>query len=128
MLSLSTKGRGTRFAHKLYTLLWWLLSILPLIAYICWLSCYDFSSHDPADFATFFTDWFGIVVSESNVVFTTLRSILSGDILPFLTAEGGMLFFIAWLVELEIIHVLFDVLVFIPRFAHKLTGKAIDYD
>lgn len=35
--------------------------------------------------------------------------------------------FLSYLVAVEIAHVLFDVVVFIPRFAHAITEKAINF-
>ena len=37
----------------------------------------------------------------------------------------SIVYYLSYCVNIEIVHVLFDVLVFIPRLAHKWVGKAV---
>lgn len=109
------KKRKTRFQAKLDYLFWFLIMLLPIFIYLfqCWgntptIGFFDFLS----DFSPFpfITDIL------NNVTQTAFNSTF---------ALNG---YIGYCVAVEIIHVLFDVIVFIPRFAHKLIAKAVQDD
>ena len=111
MLSLSTSGHS-RFQDKLDKVFWFLLAILPCVLYffeLCfeYVTFYDFMSNFGA-----FPFIFDILNEVTEIAFDTQFMIT-----PYL----------AYLVSVEIMHVLFDVIVFIPRFAHKILSKAINF-
>ena len=114
MLSLSTKGKGSRFSHKLDKLFWWIVALLPVFIYV--LGHFRDSNVSMTDFLA--------LVPTFPFIQETLDEVC--------TLAFGHTFqlnvYLAYLVGVEILHVLFDVIVFIPRFAHKLIDKSIDFD
>jgi ABC-type spermidine/putrescine transport system permease subunit II len=103
-----------RFSKKLDSFFWFLILILPIVIYIT----ISFNVGNSTDFSTFISSWtFPFISDIFNDIFT-------GDLLfnPILVD------YISYCVSVEIIHVFFDVVVFIPRLAHKLSGRFIDYE
>ena len=111
MLNLSTSGKS-RFGDKLDRLLWFLMAIIPFIVYF-WELCFEYVA-----FYDFMTE-FGAFPFITDIINEVTQSAFDTQfmITPYL----------GYLVGVEIMHVLFDVIVFIPRFAHKILSKAINF-
>ena len=114
MLSMKTKSRGTRFAHKLDKLFWWIVALMPVFIYL-------FGNFRNAGASM--TDFFAIVPT-----FPFIENILNEVTQLAFGCTFALNVYFSYLVGVEIMHVLFDVIVFIPRFAHKITAKAINFD
>lgn len=65
---------------------------------------------------------------ETHFIYRTFASAFGGgpaDIVPIFNlfgTENAFIVFLTWFVEVEIIHLLVDVVLLIPRFAHKFLG------
>lgn len=102
----------TRFSRKCDKIFWLLVSLLPLIIYFI---AFFNRTDAAADFTQFMSAYrFDFIADIFESVFTT--------------AGFGQLYcidYLSYVVGVEIIHCLFDVIVFIPRLAHKWIGKAV---
>ena len=102
----------TRFARKCDKIFWMIVSLLPIIIYFI---SYFYKASAAADFTSFMTVYrFDFIADIFESVFTT--------------AGFGQLYcvdYLSYVVGVEIAHCLFDVVVFIPRLAHKWIGKAV---
>lgn len=114
MLSLKTKGSGTRFAHKLDKLFWWFVMLLPVFAFLL--------GHF-RDSAVSMTAFFELVPA-----FPFIEDILNNVTELAFDSVFAINPYLSYCIGVEIMHVLFDIVVFIPRLAHKWIGNAIDFD
>lgn len=130
MLSKTTKNR---FSYKLDKVFWFIVELLPLITYMIfcvvqigtrkdtsWISFYDFLG-----------DYLGLFFAEGNPFMSVLDAIFGSgsSIFPiFRQTAGGVLFYFVYVVNVEVVHICFDVIVFIPRLAHKWISKAVQDD
>lgn len=122
------KMSNTRFAYKLDKIFWFLISFLPVIFYI---SAYlFFSSSEIPSFTSFMSETWGIIPAPNNIVYSVLYDLFgSAGKFPLVSQVGaGFFYFVSYLIHVEILHVFFDVIVFIPRLAHKWISKAVQDD
>lgn len=128
MLSKTTRNR---FCYKLDKIFWWIIALLPIFCYILYVgfgdaknstgSLYSLSEF----FITFILDGKGFA---NNVIWTTLYKIFdSSGVFPVFTWESPLYIF-NWFIWVELFHLFFDVIVFIPRLAHKWISKAVQDD
>lgn len=105
------------------TLFWYILYALPVLAYLVTLI------HFPAvPIATYFTDNLGFVFSDTNPIFTALSQLFGSDgLLPFF-ANDSFITIVTWFCTVFVVHLAVDVVLFIPRFCHKLINKATQGD
>lgn len=125
MLSKTTK---TRFAYKLDKIFWWIVALAPLFCYFFYVP-YKSISGDPISVALFLLDNFlsGVAFS-TNPLWSAFYQLFSKDgVFPLFGSEGAMYIFF-WFISVELIHLFFDVIVFIPRLAHKWISKAVQDD
>lgn len=126
-----TKKTTSRFAFKLDKIFWFIISLLPVLSWFVYLFGYaNFSTNSSANVVYFFS-WlqsnFLIVDFASNPFYSVLSQIFgSGGAFPLLDANVLSLF--VWSLTVEVIHVCFDVMAFIPRLAHKWISKAVQDD
>lgn len=124
------KKTTSRFAFKLDKLFWFLVFILPIISWCLYLFSFNGYGESQASLYSFWlwmSNQFVGSNGNSNVVYVTLDSIFGqSGVLPFF--GQSVLLFVTYLVNVEIIHVFFDVIVFIPRLAHKWISKAVQDD
>lgn len=128
MLSKTTKNR---FSYKFDKLFWWIVALFPVLCYILYVGFGDVKTSTgslftlPDFFVTFILDGYGF---EDNIISTTLNSIFGpSGVFPIFTASPPMYFF-NWFIWVELFHVFFDIIVFIPRLAHKWISKAVQDD
>lgn len=123
MLSKTTKNR---FSYKLDKIFWWIVTLFPLFAYL------GFSLFYPKDTPISFCQFFitlGIDSWDANPVYKVFNSLFgSNGIFPIFNTTPCFITFFTWCVTVEIIHIIFDVIVFIPRLAHKWISKAVQDD
>ena len=123
MLSKTTKNR---FSYKLDKLFWFLVVSAPLIGWL--FSCLHNSSI--FNFSYFMQNYFSVIVDADNPIAAVFYRIF-GDkslIFPLVDASQGILRFLIYASTMEVLHVCFDVLVFIPRLALKWISKAVQDD
>lgn len=128
-----TKKINDRFGRKMDKIFWFLISMAPLICYFCFLinSFGDFQTVDSYwGFGSFMRNIFGISPDAPNPFFSVLYNLFGSSSSPFpiFTVNGGLLHFFSYLCVVEVAHVCFDVIVFIPRLAHKWISKAVQDD
>lgn len=125
-----TKKTTSRFAFKLDKIFWFLMLIFPMISWCLYLFSFNGYGDANSSLVSFWT-WLNSQIIganiSNNVVYVTLNSIfgVSG---VFPVFGSSFLLFMTYLVNVEIIHVCFDVIVFIPRLAHKWISKAVQDD
>lgn len=124
------RASNTRFAYKVDKIFWTLILMFPVISW--WIYLFSFNgcgdaSSSPVSFWTWMNNQVIIADVSNNVVYVTLYSIFSASGV-FPVFGPSFLLFMAYLVNVEIIHVCFDVIVFIPRLAHKWISKAVQDD
>lgn len=135
MLSLSSSNTSShRFLHKLDCLFWFFLMLYPVIAYLLFLKFTPYGFQIPQDtsltisytvpgFSSFFRYNLGIWASESNILLKCFSSIFgSSGVIPLFSNDNGVIQYFVYAATVEIFHVLFDVLIFIPRLCHKWIG------
>lgn len=125
------KTGNTRFSYKLDKIFWFVLSLFPLFSWLIYL----FSFSDYANFPLTFYDWleqtFGFMGQiQNSAIYSTLYQIFSitsvTSLFPALSTS--LLAFFTYLITVEIVHVIYDVIIFIPRLAHKWISKAVQDD
>lgn len=128
MLSKTTKNR---FSYKLDKLFWWIVALFPVIAYVLYVGFGDVKTSSgglytlPDFFVTYVLNGSGF---SNNIVWTTFYRIFgTNGIFPIFTSEAP-LYILNWFIWVELFHVFFDVIVFIPRLAHKWISKACQDD
>lgn len=95
---------------------WFLVSILPLVAFVVMLW---FNGQTGITLSSVFSAC-GFSIVADNVVVTSLMSIFGvGGVFP-LFATSDLLVYLVYFIFVNIIHLAVDVLLWIPRFAHKL--------
>lgn len=126
-----TKTTKNRFCYKLDKFFWFFLTLLPLLSWLVYLISFpvtDLStSVKPVSLATWITQYFfGVALSE-NIFYSTFNRIFgSSGVFPLLSVSFLQL--MTYFCTMEVIHVLFDVVVFIPRLCHKWISKAVQDD
>lgn len=128
MLSKTTKSR---FGYKLDRLFWWIVALLPVLSYILYVGFGDVKTSTgslytlPDFFVTYVLNGSGFA---ENIVWTTLNEIFgSSGVFPVFTSDTP-LYILNWFIWVELFHVFFDVIVFIPRLACKWISKAVQDD
>ena len=113
MLNISTSGHS-RFQDKIDRVTWFIMAILPVFVFFVM----NYRQETNTDFITFVSTFspFPFITDILNSVTSTAFGV-----------EFSLNAYLGYLVGIEILHVLFDIIVFIPRFAHKIMSKAINF-
>lgn len=88
------------------------------------------SETDFVSMNTIMVDFFGMDINAAPVsmVAEVYNNIFGVDgIFPFFQDNSGFMYYFVYFVYIQVIHVLVDVLVFVPRFAHKILDKAVNF-
>lgn len=125
------KISNTRFSHKLDKIFWFIISFLPVLSWLFYLYGYVHLNTDPSTSIIRFSNWlqsnFLLVDFNSNPFYSVLSRIFgSSGAYPLFDANALSIF--VWFLTIEVVHVCFDVVVFIPRLAHKWISKAVQDD
>lgn len=111
--------RKRNFKYALDNIFWYILYILPVLCYIITIA--SRRGTEVVALPVYFEN-FGVPM-VSDVVNSALSAVFGADgVLPlygFSTALPAL----SWFVSLMIVHLAIDVLLFIPRFAHKYMDK-----
>ena len=126
-----TKKTTSRFAFKLDKIFWFVISLLPLFSWLVYLFSFSGYTASPLTFYAWLDQNFVFMGQISNsVIYSTFYQIFSitsvSSLFPVLSTS--FLAFFTYLVTVEIVHVIYDVIVFIPRLAHKWISKAVQDD
>lgn len=107
---------------------WVLISVLPLVFYGIYLIHSDEGTI--LTFAEFFgSQVLGIIPLTSNIIKDGLIAIFGySGVMPFFDDANVFFDFCAYFVIVNIVHIFIDVILWIPRFAHKLLDKAVSED
>lgn len=125
------KTSNTRYSYKLDKIFWFIISFFPLFSWLIYL--FSFSSYTAAPIA--FYAWleqnFALIgQSPNSIIYSTLYQIFSvtsvSSLFPALSTS--LMSFFTYLITVEIVHIIYDVMVFIPRLAHKWISKAVQDD
>lgn len=118
------KMSNTRFAYKLDKFFWLFLALFPYIAYLFYIG-----KNPGVTFYDFFNTVLGVGGYGPNIVYQTLDKIFGPSSSVFrIFNNTSALYFFVWLVNVELVHIFYDVIVFIPRLAHKWISKAVQDD
>ena len=142
MLSLSTSGHS-RLQEKLDKWFWFILAIFPIVTYLIYLFGFysggfistetvsenitTYAYNSPLSFSSFMLDLLTFYAGDGPVRDVLFSILGPGGIFPLFAQGWGFLSYFVYFISLHIVHVLVDVLVFIPRFAHKIMSKAINF-
>ena len=125
-----TKRNTNRFAFKLDKIFWFLLTFLPVILYAVYLFANrssTFLTFDKFLQTVFNYDYpTGLSNNPIHKVLSSLFSFSDTSVFPFL--PFSLLYIFTYMASVEVVHVCFDVIVFIPRLAHKWISKAVQND
>ena len=136
MLEFTKKSGETRFSRKLDCLFWWIVRLLPIFVMFVFMWKAYFSGYDEnllwgenlyypfEPLSSILTEHFGMNIDNdiTNALFTVFDSFVGGFYdTPFIA-------YFSYLVYVEIIHLFVDILLFIPRLAHKWMNGFIQHD
>lgn len=96
-----------KLKEKIDHLLWAFVWVIPIIGYL--IAYWRIGSAPPI--FTYITE---------NFQFEWIKNILDNILSTAFQTEFAITGYISYLVGVEIIHVMFDIIVFIPRFAHDM--------
>lgn len=126
MLSKTTKNR---FSYKLDKLFWFFIQIFPLLCFAVY--CIAGTRGQEVIVPTFnsFLVKLGFNYQQGNIFYSVLAQLFgSMGVLPLFVDSGGIILYLTYVLTMEVLHVCFDVMVFIPRLAHKWISKAVQDD
>ena len=114
-----TKKKISKIFDKAF---WGFIMMLPLLVYLV----YIIKNGSTYSLESVFTD-FGFGIDTTNVIFTTLSSLLigSGSAIAGFTGNGIVLY-ITYISLVELIHLIVDCLLYIPRIAMKFLDKGVE--
>ena len=96
-------------------IMWGLILLLPLILWAIG------NNHNSLLLSDVFSQ-FGL--NTNNVIYNSLSDLFGFDgVLEFFVVDSSLLLYFAYFVVVEVLHIVVDVLVFIPRLAHKWMNK-----
>ena len=124
------KTGSTRFAYKLDKLFWFLITLLPIILYAIYLFANRNSTFlDFEKFLRTILNYDYPTGLSTNPILKVLYSLFSfSDTSVFAVLPHSLLYLFTYMASIEVVHVCFDVIVFIPRLAHKWISKAVQDD
>lgn len=117
-----TKKKISHICDKVF---WGLIMLLPLIVYVV----YIIKNGSIYSLENVFTD-FGFGINTDNVIYQTFISIFgvvagsTASIPAFLS--NGVILYITYIVIVELIHLIVDCLLYIPRIAMKFLDKGVE--
>lgn len=125
------KTGNTRFSYKLDKIFWFVVSFFPLFSWLIYLFSFSGYTASPLTFYAWLDQNFGFMGQiQNSAIFSTLYQIFSitsvDSLFPVLSTS--LMAFFTYLITIEIVHVVYDVIVFIPRLAHKWISKAVQDD
>lgn len=101
-------------------LLWLLAMLIPLI-YCLVVNIHYTETHTPISILEIFTNAeYGFAIANNNLILTTINDLFgSAGVLPLWTADSFVPYFITYLSIIVLVQLAYDVLMFVPKIAHK---------
>lgn len=100
------------------TIFWYALYFLPVLCYLLYMIAEPSTGTSVVDFSAFMNG-LGLEIVTNNAVYNSLLDLFgSGGVYPMFSSNA-ILMFMAWFVNIYIVHLCVDFLLFIPRIAHK---------
>lgn len=126
MLSKTTKNR---FAYKLDKLFWFFIQIFPLVCFTVYCIAGTRGSEVVVPTFNSFLVKLGFDYQQGNVFYNILAQLFgSNGVFPLFVDSGGVILYLTYVLTMEVLHICFDVIVFIPRLAHQWISKAVQDD
>lgn len=102
---------------------WILIGLMPVILYA--ISLHHASVYH--SFSSFLQSGLGVTLNPDSIIYSSLSELFvnGGGYFDLFTYGGIFLEIIVWLFSVEFAHVLFDALVFIPRWTGSILDKAV---
>lgn len=110
--------------HIAMSIVWYVIYFLPLVCYLAFIFIQpgSLSNISPVSFVNFCND-IGFSVITDNIIYNTLYAIFGvNGIIPFIE-YSGIYIILSWFVATFLMHILIDLLLFIPRWAHDFMSK-----
>lgn len=110
-------------------ILWCVILLLPVLLLLISPLGYSIGGGTSLSDADIVIPDFASVLSEfglttENIIYTSLSDLFgAGGLLPFFASNSSILLYFAYFIYVEVLHLVIDVLVFIPRLAHKWLNK-----
>lgn len=126
-----TQKTTSRFAFKLDKIFWFIIALFPLFSWLIYLFSFSSYTTSPLTFYAWIEQYFGFMGQvHKSAIYSTLYQIFSitsvDSLFPALSTS--FIAFFTYLITIEIVHVVCDVIIFIPRLAHKWISKAVQND
>lgn len=99
-------------------LFWALVLILPLVAYVI------INHHNSTDLISVLNQFY---ITDTNIIYTSLVQMFgTGGYLEFLdtTETNPLLIYMTYFFLVEVVHIILDVLLFVPKICVKILDKA----
>lgn len=103
-------------------LLWFILLILPLILWVVLTA----KSGMPMTFTNVFENFgFSFNLSDTNILYNIFNTLFTnlGDYIPIFANDSGIVIYFIYICGLEVVRLVIDILLFIPRLCQKLINK-----
>lgn len=119
--------RKRNFAFCLDNLFWWIVYLLPVFAWLIYLSSLQYQGASVLSFGDFMcSNLFWPV--ENNIFLTTIQSIFGSDgILPLfdygMLELDGVLYYLSYFVTVYFVHLCIDVIMLLPRLVMRAMDK-----
>lgn len=108
--------RKKTILHFVDTVFWWTVYALPVIVLLI---ASNNSFVDALGSGSFLRNFF--YITQNNPVFTAIVGLFGQDgVLPFFSSGSYIFTILTWFVAANLCHIAVDILLFIPRMAHKL--------
>nr|DAV80602.1 MAG TPA: hypothetical protein [Inoviridae sp.] len=128
---ITRKTSNTRYSYKLDKIFWFIISFFPLFSWLIYLFSFSGYTASPLTFYAWLEQNFGFLGQiQESIIYSTFYQIFSITSVTslFPALSPSLMAFFTYLVTVEIVHVLYDIIVFIPRLAHKWISKAVQDD
>ena len=101
-------------------LLWLTAMLIPLI-YCLVVNLHYTETHTPISLLQIFTNAeYGFAIANDNLILTTLNGLFGASgTLPLWTVDSYVPYFVTYLAIVVIVQLAYDVLIFVPKLAHK---------
>lgn len=120
-------------------LFWGVIYLLPIVVYIIFMIKYPQFIESPTDLLFMFKQFLYGFVDSGNIFIQVIQNVLGvlyvwnentgmQDSYIWFGYESVICIYLGYCATVALAHVFFDVIVFIPRLAHKWLGKATQQD
>lgn len=109
--------KKTTISDILDNLFWYIIYTLPIILYLFYI-CAINSDISVIDFFNLYFSF-----ASDNIIFSSLVSLFGSEgVLSLFSSDSFIFYFCSYFVSAFLLHLAVDVLLFVPRFCHKVMG------